>query len=123
MFKLGEKAPMLDRETAMGGYPVQMPALRKEEKDGKLYVTVEFRRPRWQRMLGAEEICERTFGLDPYGREVYDACDGRNNVNDIVERFARNHMISVAESEVSVSTFFKTLMSRGMIAIEMKIKK
>lgn len=122
MFKFGEKAPMLDRQTAMGGFPIQLPALSKEEKDGKLYVTVQFRRPRWQQLLGAEEICDRAFGLDPYGREVYDACDGETNVNDIVERFARNHKISVAEAEVSVSTFLKTLMSRGMVAIEMKMK-
>lgn len=119
MFNFGTKAPMLDRETAMGGFPIQLPAKCKEVKNGKLYVTVEFVRPKWQQVLGAEEVCERTFGLDPYGREVYDACDGKTSINDIVSRFARNHKISVVEAEVSVSTFFKTLMTRGLIAIEM----
>jgi hypothetical protein len=122
----GTKAPMLDRDTAMNGYPVQLPTKRLEEKDGKLYVTIEFRRPRWQQILGAEKICERTFGLDPYGREVFDACNGKTNVNKIVRRFARNHHVSIAEAEVSVSTFLKTLMSRGMIGIaldDMKAKK
>ena len=120
----GTKAPMLDRETAMGGFPLQLPTKRVEEKDGKLYVTIEFRRPRWQQILGADEVCERTFGLDPYGREVFDACDGKTNVDKIVKRFARNHHISVAEAEVSVSTFLKTLMSRGMVGIELeKMKK
>ena len=107
MFNFGQKPPMLDRSTAMAGFPIQLTAKRKEEKNGKLYVTVEFVRPKWQQYLGADEVCERTFGLDPYGREVYDACNGKNNVNDIIERFAKNHKISVAESEISVSTFLK----------------
>ena len=120
----GTKAPMLDRETAMSGFPIQLPVKSVEEKDGKLYVTIEFRRPRWQQILGADEVCERTFGLDPYGREVFDACDGKTNVDKIVRRFARNHHISVAEAEVSVSTFLKTLMTRGMVGIELeKMKK
>lgn len=122
----GTKAPMLDRETAMGGFPMKLPSKRLEEKNGKLFVTIEFCRPRWQQILGADKICERTFGLDPYGREVFDACNGKTNVDKIVRRFARNHKISIAEAEVSVSTFLKTLMSRGMIGIklvDMKAKK
>jgi len=120
----GTKAPMLDRETAMAGFPRKLPVKKLEEKSGKLYVTIEFRRPRWQQFLGADEVCERTFGLDRYGREVFDACNGRNNVNDIVKSFARSHKVSVAEAEVAVSTFLKTLMSRGMIGIELsKLKK
>jgi hypothetical protein len=118
----GSKAPMLDRDTAMNGLPLKLPAKRVEEKNGRLYVTIEFRRPRWQQLLGADEVCERTFGLDAYGREVFDACDGGTSVMQIVKRFARNHKISVAEAEVSVSTFLKTLMSRGMVGIELEKK-
>jgi len=116
----GSKAPMLDRDTAMAGFPIQLPAKSKEEKQDKLYVTILFRRPKWQQLLGAEEICKRTFGLDVYGREIYEACDGKTNVNQIVERFARNHKISLAEAEVAVSSFFKTLMSRGMVGIDLR---
>lgn len=116
----GTKPPMLDRETAMTGFPVKLPAQVAEEEDGKLHVTVQFRRPRWQQVLGAETVCKRTFALDPYGREVYEACDGKTNVNQIVKRFARNHKITIAEAEVSVATFFKTLIGRGMIGIELK---
>lgn len=116
----GTKAPMLDRDTAMHGLPVKMPAESSEEKDGKLHVAIAFRRPRWQQILGADQKCLRTFALDPYGREVYEACDGNTNVNQIVKRFARNHHITIAEAEVSVATFLKTLIRRGMIGIELK---
>lgn len=116
----GSKPPVLDRKTAMSGHPVQLPFKRREEKDGKFYVTIEFRRPRWQQVMGADAVCERSFGLDAYGREVYDACDGKTNVSRIVKNFARNHKLSVVEAEVAVSSFLTTLMKRGMIGIEMK---
>ena len=120
MSLFGSKPPMLDRETAISGHPLKLPVKRQEEKDGKLYVTVEFHRPRWQQVLGADEVCERTFGLDNYGREVFDACDGKTSVKRIVKSFAKNRKISVAEAEVAVSTFLKTLMARGMVGMEMK---
>lgn len=120
MTLFGTKPPLLDRETAMAGVPLKLPAKKTEAKGEKLYVTIEFQRPRWQQWLGAEETCQRTFGLDPYGREVFDACDGRTNVLQIVKRFARNHKITIAEAEVAVSSFLKTLMSRGIVGIEMK---
>ena len=53
------------RKAALKGRPHQLPPVREEEKDGKLYVTVRFSRPGWQRLLGAPNTCERTFGLDP----------------------------------------------------------
>jgi hypothetical protein len=104
----------------MGSRPFKLEAKRLEEKNGRLYVTIEFVRPRWQQFLGASKVLERTFGLDDYGREVFEACDGKTTVMEIAKRFARNHKISIAEAEVSVSTFLKTLLARGMVGIEME---
>jgi len=101
----------------MSACPVQRPALKMENKDGKRYVTVEFERPGWQRFLGADRRCERTFGLDAYGQEVYDGCDGHTAVRQIVRSFAHAHHLSVAEAEVSVTLFLKTLMTKGLIGV------
>ncbi len=108
----------LTREKALAGCPVQLPAKRKEKKDGKLYITVEFTRPKWQRVLGADELCERTFGLDDYGQEVFQACDGKTNITKIVKKFAKSHKITIAEAETSVSVFMQTLMERGIVGIQ-----
>ncbi len=101
----------------MAAIPHRIPVVKTEQKGAKLYATVKFRRPAWQRTLGADEYCQRTFGLDAYGREVYDACDGKNSVKIITQRFARKHRISQSEAEVAVTTFIKTLMSKGLVAI------
>ncbi len=86
-------------------------------------VTVRIRRAGWTRWLGGDEQIERTFALDPLGREVYDACDGRTAVRQIVRRFAAAHKVSVAEAEASVTVFLKTLMSKGLIAVEVDQEK
>lgn len=107
----------IDRDTSMSVCPIRRPAVKTEEKNGKRYVTIEFERPRWQRMLGADEHCRRTFGLDAYGQEVYDGCDSQTPVRKIVERFAATHHLSVAEAEMSVTAFLKTLLSKGIVVV------
>jgi len=109
------------RRAALNGTPHQVPPVKSEEKDGKLYVTVRFRRPSWQKFLGAaEDTCQRTFGLDAYGRGVYESCDGKKTVKAIVEKFAKGNNVSLPEAEMAVTSFIRTLMMKGLIAMEME---
>ncbi len=120
----GRRAPTLDiptrRAAALDGVPHKVPAVRTEERDFKLYVTVLFERPRWQRVLGADQTIERTFGLDAYGRRVYENCNGNQSVSQIVELFAEQTCISKPEAELAVTQFIRTLMSKGLVVVEME---
>jgi len=111
----------LGRAAALAARPLRAEILGAEEKDGKLHLTVELGRPRWQRLLGAEPRCRRTFALDALGQEVYRLCDGRNSVGDIVRRFGAGHNLCPADAETSVTAFLKTLMSKGLVGMEMDI--
>lgn len=116
--------PPITRPSAMGARPQPTPvAERSTGKLGELNLVVEFARPGWQRRLGAPATCRRTFVLDGLGREVYEACDGRRTVAQIATRFARAHRVSAAEAEQSVAAYFKTLMSKGLIAMVMDRKE
>lgn len=106
-----------DRNASLDARPVKCPVLKEERKGDKVYVTVEFERPAWQRWLGAERRCRRTFGLDAYGRDVYEACDGNRSVRGIVGAFAQRHRLSEAEARKAVTAFMKTLMMRGLIGM------
>jgi len=55
--------------------------------------------------------------LDALGREVYDTADGSRTVKTIARDFAASHKISVAEAELAVTTFLRTLMRKGLIAM------
>ena len=59
----------------------------------------------------------RSFELDSMGREVYDACDGRRDVNSIIRQFAKAHGLGRAEAEMSVTIFLKMLIGKGLIAM------
>lgn len=111
------RAPAMTRDRAMAARPVQVPPLATEARNGKLYVTLAYERPRWQRLLGADSRCSRAYGLDAYGREVYEACDGRRTVAAIARCFAEAHALGVAEAEAAVTTFLQTLMSRGLVGM------
>ncbi|MBI1337016.1 MAG: PqqD family peptide modification chaperone [Phycisphaera sp.] len=108
------------RNAALEAVPRKRPTVRKEEREGKLYVTVEYERPRWQRVLGADLTCERSFGLDAYGRMVYELCNGRWSVGKIVQRFSEQTHVSKPESEVAVTQFLRTLITKGLVVVEME---
>jgi hypothetical protein len=79
-----------------------------------------YERPRWQRVLGAERECERTFGLDAYGRRVYEGCDGQRPVREIIRQFAKQVSVSVPEAELAVTKFMRTLLAKGLVAMKME---
>ena len=113
-----DKKPKLSRDVALAARPIKVPPKTAERKGNELHVTVEYSRPGWQRWLGAPSRCSRTFVLDEIGGEVYDACDRKHTVKQIVNRLAGKYQISVAEAEQSVATYLKTLMSKGLVAME-----
>jgi len=117
------KKPNISRTAAMTARPVQAPPVKTERKDDKLYVTVQFERPGWQRMLGADRFCRKTFGLDTYGEEVYEACNGKTTVKHIVKKFSKKHHLSTQEASLSVSKFMKTLMMKGLVGMELPLEQ
>jgi hypothetical protein len=115
------KQPTLPRELSLAARPEKLPTVRREPADnGKISLTVRLARSTWQRWLGAGETAEKTFVLDRFGQEVYEACDGANNVQSIIQRFARAHQVSLAEAETAVATFLRTLMTKGLIAMSIE---
>lgn len=114
------KSKTLSREEAYNSRPAQLPVSDREEKGGELHMTVQYDRPRWQRWMGAPQQCERTFILDALGREVYEMCDGSRTVQQLIDGFAARRNVSVAEAEYSVTTYLKTLLSKGLLAMVVK---
>jgi hypothetical protein len=101
----------------MAAQPQRLPSLATDEKDdGGLAVTVELVPGRWARWFSKGPV-RRTFSLDAFGREVYEACDGESDVRTIVRGFAKRHHVSIAEAEHAVTMFLKTLVSKGVVAM------
>ena len=114
--------PALSREEALAALPTRLPSMSEapiDEGTG-LRVTVKVAPARWQRWLGSGGQVKRSFDLDALGVEIYRACDGHTNVRDIVAKFGKRHGLGKPEAEISVTQFLNTLMSRGLIAMEVE---
>lgn len=106
----------LSRAAAMDAVPHPMTGIRiSEEEDGAIKVGLKLESTKWQKRFGAPPEYERQYVLDPLGREVLEACDGTAPVRAIAQEFARHHKVSIPEAEISVTTFLKTLMAKGII--------
>ena len=92
-------------------------------EDGKLQITVNVTPPRWARWVGKSDRIEKTYRLDVYGKQVYQACNGKTAVKHIIRKFASKHQISLSEAELSVTRFLKTLTAKGLVAMTYEMKK
>lgn len=59
----------------------------------------------------------RSFVLDPVAAELWTWCDGRRCVEEVIELFARKHNLTFHESRVSVTSYLKELVKRGVFAV------
>lgn len=110
--------PRLNREQSLASRPVRLPCVGTTERgNGGLLVRCRVARSGWQRWLGAGEAMERSFGLDRLGRWVYERCDGNTTVRQLVDGFAKQQRVGKAEAEIAVTTFLRTLVSKGMVAM------
>ncbi len=117
--KADSSAPRFRREDAMAATPVHLPVAGiRERNNGGIEITVEFQRPQsWRRWLGVSGTMKKTFGLDRLGREVYDLCDGKRSVREVIEAFAETHRISRTEAELAVTRFMRVLVSKGILGM------
>jgi hypothetical protein len=108
----------LTRGEAMACRPTRAIACdRRDRPGGGAEVSIELASPAWLRLLSGRRTVRRTYGLDAFGAEVYDACDGRTPVKRMCRAFAGKHKIAVGEAEAAVAQFLKTLMAKGLVVM------
>ena len=110
--------PPLTRGQSLGACPVKTEVVDTDAlPEGGLRVTVAAPRPRWHRWFGGDGDLQRSFELDALGAAVYDACDGTRDVRALIADFAAAHQVSTVEAEIAVTTYLRTLVSRGLVAM------
>ncbi len=89
--------------------------------DGTVTVTVRLHRPRWLRPPLSwilKPAGHKTVALDPIGTNVWTWCDGRRTVEQVTDEFARRYGFTFHEARVAVTGFLRTLVQRGVLAME-----
>ena len=59
----------------------------------------------------------RSIYLDSIGADLWEWCDGKRDVEQVIELFAKKHNLTFHESRVSVTTYLKDLVKRGALAV------
>lgn len=59
----------------------------------------------------------RTMALDKVGAAVWDLCDGRRTVEEVIDAVAARYQLTFHEGRVSVTAFLKTLVERGAMVL------
>ena len=83
-------------------------------------VSVPVRRPKWLIPPISWVLPwsgHRRVQLDGAGRAVLELCDGRRNVEEVIETFAQEHKLSFRESQLAVTQFLRELLQRGIVAL------
>lgn len=55
---------------------------------------------------------------DEVASDVWDACNGKNNVNDIVNRVCNKYKLQRRQSETSTTLFLQTLSKKNLIVLK-----
>jgi len=60
---------------------------------------------------------EQQIILDSLGRRIWQDCDGRRTVEEIVDRFKDEHRLTFHEARAAVTGYLEKLIQRGVLAI------
>jgi hypothetical protein len=92
-----------------------------ETSAGQWRLTVPLKTTGWAaRFLRVPQQLNKTFELDELGKHVWDACDGRTSVRDVIRGLANRYHLNEREAEVATLAFLRTLMRKGLIGIPTK---
>ena len=101
--------------------PVRAPrAIEKEAGPGKWNISVDVHPTRWASLLlrvPSSGGMKKTFELDELGKFVWDACDAKTSVRQIIRNLAKRYNLNDREAEVATVAFLKTLTSKGLIGM------
>jgi hypothetical protein len=109
---------VLTREDILGATPLRASGVVVERREGGgAHVKIPVS-GRWPFRMPAGAV--KTFELDEMGLWVWDACDGKKTLLEVITKFAENYKLSVREAEVATTKFLQTLGSRRLMRLEPK---
>ena len=93
-------------------------AVEKSTGPCKWEVTVALKPTRWAKfLLRVPGGVKKTFELDELGKFVWDECDGKTAVRQIIRRLAKRYNLNEREAEVATVAFLHTLTRKGLLGM------
>lgn len=122
---LFRNTPKVTKSDMLSAKPVRSPDAKEETVSATAWrLTVPLRPRRWANfILRVPSDLTRTFELDELGKFVWDQCDGKTSVRQIIRKLAKRYNLNEREAEVSTVAFLQSLTKRGLIGLAVVKKK
>jgi len=114
------RKPKLTKSQMLDARPVRLSDSQPQEvSDNKFLLKIQLRPTRIARLLlRVPTGATKTFELDPLGLFVYQSCDGRTPVRQLIKKLAKRYNLNGRESEVATLQFLYTLAKKGLIGMQ-----
>jgi hypothetical protein len=111
--------PRLTIEQTLAARPSRLiDAEPRDAGGGTWRLTLPLKPARWASwLLRVPEGASKTFELDPLGLLVWQHCDGRTRVDQIIRRLSDRYTLNLREAQVATVAFLNTLMRKGLVAM------
>jgi hypothetical protein len=118
---VARKTVQLSAEDLLTAVPYANETMKLDmRQDGSAVASVPMKKPKWvDGPLGMflPYSTHKRVELDPIGVAVIGLCDGKRRVEQVVEEFARENLLSWRESQMCVMPFLRLVTERGLIVI------
>jgi hypothetical protein len=112
------KQPKIGRAAMLKSKPARNDALTWETNENdEVTITVE-RREDWKAKVLSKVFWipqSRTLMLDQIGAQVWEMCDGKTTVDQMIRHLSSEHKLNLKEAEVSLLTYLKSLGKKHLI--------
>jgi len=118
--KIKKPKEMVSREEFLQLKPMRNPLLKWEsgKKGVVIRVPVKVKKVREKKSpSGRASVREKRVTLDKLGSFVWERCDGRRGMKEIIQEFCDEYKMTREEAEASISTFLQQLAKRGFIGV------
>lgn len=116
------RKPKITHDQALAARPIRSPDATVELlNNGSAKVKAPMRPPRiagW--LFRMPEGATKTFELDSVGVFVWNCCDGRTSVKQIIHKLSKKYGLNLREAEVSSLAFLQTLARKGLIGMQVE---
>ena len=120
MTLLGKRRPKLSRAQLLAGKPVRLvDSTPQPAGEGAWRIEVPLKAASWARvLLRAQPTVTKKFELDELGHFVWDACDGKTSVQQVIRKLGKQYNLNARAAEVSTLAFLQTLVKKGLIGVK-----
>jgi hypothetical protein len=111
--------PRLTIEQTLAARPLRLvDAEPRDAADGTCRLTLPLKPARWASwLLRVPQGATKTFELDALGLFVWQQCDGKTRVDQLIRRLSERFELNVREAQVATVAFLNMLVRKGLVAM------